>query len=45
MLASIATARQSARTAGHQADGFIDRPRDMTAFSLIRLHTDVIAVR
>jgi hypothetical protein len=45
MLASIATAQKGARTAGHQADGFIDLLRNMTAFSLIRLHTDVIAVR
>ena len=36
--ASIATAEKGARTAEHQADGFIALLRDMTAFSLSRLH-------
>jgi creatinine amidohydrolase len=36
--ASIATADKGAQTAEHQADGFIALVRDMTAFSLSRLH-------
>jgi creatinine amidohydrolase len=36
--ASIATANKGARTAEHQADGFIALVRDMTRFSLSRLH-------
>ena len=36
--ASIATAEKGARTAEHQVDGFIALLRDMTRFSLSRLH-------
>jgi creatinine amidohydrolase len=36
--AAIAAAEKGARTAEHQADGFIALLRDMTAFSLSRLH-------
>jgi creatinine amidohydrolase len=36
--ASIATAEKGARTAEHQADGFIALLRDMTGFDLSRLH-------
>jgi creatinine amidohydrolase len=42
--AAIATAEKGAKTAEHQADGFIDLLRDMTAFSLTRLHADAAAV-
>jgi creatinine amidohydrolase len=43
--AAIATSEKGARTAEHQADGFIDLLRDMTAFSLGRLETNAAAVR
>jgi creatinine amidohydrolase len=43
--AAIATAEKGARTAEHQADGFIRLLRDMTAFSLSRLYFDAAAVR
>jgi creatinine amidohydrolase len=36
--AAIATAEKGARTAEHQAEGFIALLRDMTAFNLSRLH-------
>jgi len=36
--ASIATAEKGARTAAHQIEGFIALVRDMTRFSLSRLH-------
>ena len=43
--AAIATAEKGAKTAEHQADGFIALLRDMTGFSLNRLYADAAAVR